>query len=78
MKRDTAVVTTKGQMVIPARLRRRLGIKEGTVVVLTENDGRLVLQPITEEFIRSLRGSLKAGPSVLKSLTEERWRERAV
>ena len=39
-------------------------------------DHRMILQPLTPEFIRSLRGSLKGGPSALKFLLEERKRER--
>jgi len=76
MKTDTATVTTKGQLVIPARLRRRLGIRKGTLISFTEQNGRLILQPITREFIRSLQGSLKGEPSLLDVLLEERKRER--
>jgi AbrB family looped-hinge helix DNA binding protein len=76
MKIETSVVTTKGQLVIPARLRRRFGIKKGTMVTFTEDDGRIIVQPVTREFIRGLRGSLKGGPSALAALLEERQRER--
>ena len=76
MKTETSVVTTKGQLVIPARLRRRFGIKKGTMVTFTEDDGRIIVQPVTREFIRGLRGSLKGEPSVLAALLEERKRER--
>jgi len=78
MKIESGVVTTKGQLVIPARLRRRFGIKKGTVVTFTEDNGRLIVQPVTREFIRGLRGSLKGGPSALAALLEERKRERTV
>ena len=78
MKIETSVVTTKGQLVIPARLRRRFGIKKGTMVTFTEHDGRIIVQPITREFIRGLRGSLKGEPSVLAALLEERKRERTL
>ena len=78
MKIETSVVTTKGQLVIPARLRRRFGIKKGTVVTFTEDDGRLIVQPVTREFIRGLRGSLKGEPSALASLLAERKRERTL
>jgi AbrB family looped-hinge helix DNA binding protein len=60
VKPETGVVTSKGQVVIPARLRRRFGIKHGTVVVFLEEKDRLVVQPVTQEFIRGLRGSLKS------------------
>ena len=76
MKIETSVVTTKGQLVIPARLRRRFGIKKGTMVTFVEDDGRIIVQPVTREFIRALRGSLKGEPSALAALLEERKRER--
>lgn len=73
---EKGVVTTKGQLVIPARLRRRLGIRKGTTVAFTEDGGRLVIQPVTSDFIHSLRGKFKDGPSGVKILTEERRKER--
>lgn len=78
MNIETSVVTTKGQLVIPARLRRRFGIKKGTMVTFVEDRGRLIVQPVTREFIRGLRGSLKAEPSALRGLLEERKRERTL
>lgn len=78
MKVEVGVVTTKGQLVIPARLRRRFGIKKGTTVSFLEDDGRIVVQPVTREFIRGLRGSLKGEPSALEVLRAERKRERTL
>ena len=78
MKIETSVVTTKGQLVIPARLRRRFGIKKGTRVTFVEDAGRIIVQPVTREFIRGLRGSLKGEPSALAALLEERTRERTL
>jgi AbrB family looped-hinge helix DNA binding protein len=76
MKAEVSTVTTKGQLVIPSKLRRKYSIKEGTQVVFFEEENRLVLQPLTPEFIRSLRGSLSREPSALKLLLEDRKRER--
>jgi AbrB family looped-hinge helix DNA binding protein len=76
MKTEVSTVTTKGQLVIPSKLRRKYSIKEGTQVAFLEQENRLVLQPLTAEFIRSLRGSLSGGPSALDYLLEERKRER--
>jgi len=75
---ETGIVTVKGQVVIPAALRRRLGIKRGTRVSFLEENGHIVIQPVTREFIRRLRGSLKGGPSPLERLIEERRRERVL
>ncbi len=76
MKPESSTVTSKGQLVIPARLRRKLGIRKGTRVSFTEDNGRLILQPVTREFIHSLQGSLKGSPSLLDALLEERRRDR--
>ena len=43
--RATAVISSKGQIVIPAKLRRRYGMNEGSTVVFQEDNGRLVLSP---------------------------------
>jgi AbrB family looped-hinge helix DNA binding protein len=75
MKREVATVTTKGRLVIPSKLRRKYSIREGTRVAFVEEENRLVLQPLTPEFIRTLRGSLKDEPSAAKMLQDERKRE---
>lgn len=76
MKAEISTVTTKGQLVIPSKLRRKYSIKEGTQVAFLEQENCLVLQPLTPEFIRSLRGSLRGEPSALKTLLDDRKRER--
>ncbi len=76
MKAEVSTVTTKGQLVIPSKLRRKFGIRKGTQVAFLAEDHKLVLQPLTPQFIRSLRGSLKGGPSAVKLLIEDRKRER--
>lgn len=75
MSTMVSTASVKGQVVIPANLRRRFGIKPGTKVTFYEDGGRLVLQPVTKEFVRSVRGRLK-GSGVLELLMEERRRER--
>lgn len=77
----SAVVTTKGQLVVPAGIRRRFGIKPGTAVRFIERDGEILFQPVTREFIRSLQGSLRdQGPATTELLREraaDRKREEA-
>lgn len=73
---EVSVVTIKGQVVIPSKLRRKYGIRKGTQVAIVDEGSKLVLQPLTPEFIRSLRGMLKGEPSPLKYLLEKRKRER--
>jgi len=67
--------TVKGQIVIPSRLRRKYGIKAGTRIDVMDEGSRIVLQPITREFIHGLRGVMK-GAGALQILTEARRKER--
>jgi AbrB family looped-hinge helix DNA binding protein len=73
---DMVTVTSKGQLVIPAKLRKKFGIRKGTRVSVTEEGNHLVLQPITPAYIRSLRGILKGDGSAMKYLLQERKRDR--
>jgi AbrB family looped-hinge helix DNA binding protein len=73
---ETSTVTSKGQLVVPVRIRRRFGIKPGTEVRFIEREGEIVFQPVTKEFIRSLRGFLKSETSVTQDLLRERKAER--
>jgi len=66
---------TKGQVVIPQRLRREFGIEKGTQAsVLSTPDG-ILIKPITRAFLKSLRGSLK-GTRSMEIFLSERARER--
>jgi AbrB family looped-hinge helix DNA binding protein len=69
--------TTKGQVVIPASVRRKLGIKEGTriQVEVDEDKRRIILTPITREYIHSLQGKFR-GKGLMALLQAEKARER--
>jgi AbrB family looped-hinge helix DNA binding protein len=69
------VVASKGQIVIPAALRRKYGIKEGTRIVISDNGDSIVLKPVTDEYLRKLQGSLK-GKGALKELMDERRNDK--
>jgi AbrB family looped-hinge helix DNA binding protein len=69
-----AYITVKGQIVIPAELRRKYGITERTRIVITDNGKEIILRPITRAYLKSLRGSLKG--DAIKVLLEERRKDR--
>ena len=73
---DAAYVTTKGQLVIPARIRRKLGIKPGTKVCFVERGGEILFQPVTKEYIRSVCGMLKSTTSVTQELLTDRKNDK--
>jgi AbrB family looped-hinge helix DNA binding protein len=66
--------TVKGQIVIPAELRRKYRIKAGTKINVIDTGEAILLKPVTEESLKRLQGKLK-GKGVLKSLLEERWKD---
>ena len=66
--------TVKGQIVIPAALRRKYGIKNGTKIIVTDNGDSISLKPVTEQYLKNLQGSLK-GKGGLKTLMDERHKD---
>ena len=55
---STATVTTKGQITIPADVRRRLGLQPGDRVVFVEMEGGFAIKPAIDD-VRSLKGLLR-------------------
>ncbi len=43
--RQTLIVSNRGQLTLPAILRKRFGIKDGGAIILEERDNELVLKP---------------------------------
>jgi AbrB family looped-hinge helix DNA binding protein len=65
--------TTKGQVVIPLRLRQQYQIKGGTKAVVEATPEGILLKPVTRHSINRLRGILKRKPGG-RSLPQE-WAE---
>jgi len=74
LRAEPVFLGENGTITLPERLTRTLGIQEGSCLSIYREQDHLVLQPITEEFIRSLRGCLKPKPGET-SLAELRERE---
>ena len=70
---ETVWFTTKGQVVIPLRLRRLYHIEDGTRAIVTAIDEGILLKPVTRHAINRLRGILKRKPGD-KPFAEE-WAE---
>jgi AbrB family looped-hinge helix DNA binding protein len=75
LKLDTVSFGTKGQVVIPRRLRREFEIEDGTKATVVSTPEGILLKPITRTYIKSLRGSLK-GTKAMETFMAERKRER--
>jgi AbrB family looped-hinge helix DNA binding protein len=76
MQNTFTTLSSKGQVVIPAELREQLGMEAGTRIAIRIEEDRLVLEPITEAYIRSLRGSLKGRVSMVQARNREHRLEK--
>jgi len=70
------IVTTKGQIVIPSKVRRKFNIKKGTKLYIEERENELVLKPVTPEYFKKVAGILATKGRLSKALLKERSRDR--
>lgn len=80
MAQRLAKLSTKGQLVIPAKIREELGIEPGTRFAIHLINGRMVLDPqnLSAKLrrVKAMRGIVAGGPSLSDELIEDRRRER--
>ncbi len=72
----TTVVTTKGQVVIPSKIRKHLNIKKGTKLYVEERDDEIIIKPVTPAYFEKMAGVLKTKGKLTKALLEERAKDR--
>ena len=68
----STVVTTKGQIVIPSKIRKRHNLKKGTRLYVEERGDELILKPVNKEYFARMAGILKSKGKLTKALLEER------
>jgi AbrB family looped-hinge helix DNA binding protein len=56
---STSNVTQKGQVTIPAEMRKALGLRAGSKVRFKRQGRRVSLEPVEEPAVESLFGTLK-------------------
>lgn len=69
------IVGDRGRLVVPAEVRERAGIAEGTVLVLLETPGGLVL--LTRDQLRKRVRADLAGLDLVTDLLADRRRDAA-
>ncbi len=75
----TTRASSKGQIVIPAKLRRKYHIKAGTTIRVIDEGDHIVLRPVTQENLKKLLNSLRGkykGKGLLEALKKDREFER--
>ena len=68
-------VTSKGQVVIPKKLRKKYGIHSTTLIRWVEGDRGILLIPESDDPIAAARGMLQ-GTGILKAYLDEKKLEK--
>lgn len=71
-----ARVTSKGQVVIPAEIRRKLGIRKGTTLLVEQRGEEIVMRPLTAAYLDRFLGVFKGEDSLCEELLAERARDK--
>jgi AbrB family looped-hinge helix DNA binding protein len=69
---NTAKVSTKGQVVIPAELRKRHHLKPGGKVQIFEYGELICIAPVVKDAVEAAYGALPSTPSLAEELLKER------
>ncbi len=56
---ETSIVSKKGQIIIPARLRKKYGFQPGKKITFFEENGCITLKLMDESFFSQYAGMLK-------------------
>ncbi len=65
---------SRGRLVIPAKIREKRNIKTGMEFYFIEKGTDIILRPVTDDLIDSMRGMLKG--KALTALIKEKKKER--
>jgi AbrB family looped-hinge helix DNA binding protein len=75
VKAGTVSFGSKGQVVIPSRLRKEFEIEEGTKATVISTPEGILIKPVTRAYIRSLRGKYRHLP-LLETLQDIKNEEK--
>lgn len=68
----TTTATIKGQVTIPATLRKKLNIHQGTRMLVEEKNGKIIMEPLPDDLLKAGRGRLKTKGKALARLLADR------
>ena len=74
---NTVKVLSKGQIVIPAGIRKKYEIKPGSKIQVFEYDNLIYLVPPSKDALRAAMGCLPDSPSLADELLTERKKDFA-
>ena len=75
---ETSTVSANGYITVPARIRKKFGMKKGTKCIFITDGEKIILQPITKKYFDKYAGIFNDEGNELSILLEERKYERIV
>jgi AbrB family looped-hinge helix DNA binding protein len=73
----TVKVLTKGQIVIPASIRKKYNIQPGDTLQVFEYGNLIYIVPLVKDSLKAAMGCLHRCPSLAKALLNERKKDFA-
>ena len=68
---DLAKITTRGQITIPAEIRRKLGVRDGDKVVFIEENGRIIIENASMVALKEAQAAFRGEAERLSLRDEE-------
>ena len=73
----TTTVSSRGQVILPSKLRKKNKIKKGMKFTIEIEDNKIILIPIDRNYFERLSGSISTKKDkLLKALSQEKEREK--
>lgn len=69
-------VTSKGQIVIPSKIRKSMNIRKGAKLLVFEKGREIVLRPADEAYFAEEAGILATKGRLTRALLEDRARDK--
>jgi AbrB family looped-hinge helix DNA binding protein len=68
---ELAKITTRGQITIPAEIRKKLGVKDGDKVIFLEENGRIIMENAAMIALRNTQEAFAGEAERLGLKTEQ-------
>ncbi|SDN13356.1 AbrB/MazE/SpoVT family DNA-binding domain-containing protein [Acetanaerobacterium elongatum] len=68
---ELAKITTRGQITIPAEIRKKLGVRDGDKVIFLEENGRIIIDNAAMISLRSAQNAFAGEAERLGLKTEQ-------
>ncbi len=69
-------MTSKGQIVIPASIRKRHNFKKGAKLCIEEKGDLIIIRPLTPEYFNKTAGILNTQGKLSETLLKERSKDK--